>query len=96
MEKIKWTKKSISDLQGIYRFISLDSEKYANRFVDQIISRVDQLRDFPLSGRIVPEMNNPNIRELIYGNYRIFYKTNLTNVTIIRIHHSSRHVNEMR
>jgi hypothetical protein len=44
------------------------------RFVIKLIDRVDQLIEFPESGREVPEKNNPEIRELIEGNYRIFYR----------------------
>jgi plasmid stabilization system protein ParE len=62
----------LKDLKAINDFISLDSKFYAARFINRLIQRVDQLVLFPDSGRIVPEKNNPEIRELIEGNYRIF------------------------
>jgi hypothetical protein len=46
----------------------LDSKFYAARFINKLIQRVDQLVLFLESGRIVPEKNNPEIRELIEGN----------------------------
>ncbi len=46
----------------------------------------------PLSGRIVPEKEDPNIRELIEGNYRIFYRVTRNNITILRIHNSARNL----
>ena len=64
MEQIKWTTKSLKDLKAINDFISLDSKFYAARFINRLIQRVDQLVLFPDSGRIVPEKNNPEIREL--------------------------------
>jgi addiction module RelE/StbE family toxin len=76
MAEIIWTKWAIKDLKSIFEFVSIDSKFYAVRFIDSIISRVDQLSKYPLSGRIVPEKNNPIIRELINGNYRIIYKIN--------------------
>lgn len=72
MAKISWTKWSLKDLRLIYDYISIDSPFYAERFISKIISRVDQLENMPLSGRIVPEKDDPSIRELIEGNYRIF------------------------
>jgi len=60
---------------------------YADRFTDNLVSRVDQLIDYPNSGRVVPEKEDSSIRELIEGNYRIFYKIN-----ILRIHHASRNI----
>ena len=74
MAQISWTKKSLKDLRAINDYISLDSEFYAARFVSKLIGRVDQLIEFPESGRIVPEKNEPEIQELIEGNYRIFYR----------------------
>ncbi len=68
MAPIRWTKKSLKDLKAINDYIARDSTFYAERFINKLIQRVDQLE----SGRIVPEKNSSNIRELIEGNYRIF------------------------
>lgn len=76
MAKISWTKWSLKDLRLIYNYISVDSPFYAKRFISKIILRVEQLETMPLSGSIVPEKEDPTIRELIEGNYRIFYKVN--------------------
>jgi toxin ParE1/3/4 len=92
MAKISWTKWSIKDLRLIYDYISTDSPYYAHRFISQIILRVEQLESMPLSGRIVPEKDDPTIRELIEGNYRIFYKVNRNNISILRIHNSARNI----
>lgn len=92
MAKISWTKWSLKDLRLIYDYISIDSSFYAERFISKIISRVDQLENMPFSGRVVPEKDDPSIRELIEGNYRIFYKINKTNISILRIHNSAREI----
>ncbi len=92
MAQIDWTKKSVKDLKAINDYISLDSTFYAARFISKIIKRVEQLIDFPESGRVVPEKNIPEIRELIEGNYRIFYKLKKEKVTILRIHNASRKI----
>ncbi|MCA6435855.1 MAG: type II toxin-antitoxin system RelE/ParE family toxin [Bacteroidota bacterium] len=89
MAKINWTKKSVKDLKAINDYISLDSNFYAARFITKLIKRVDQLIDFPESGRVVPEKNIKEIRELIEGNYRIFYRLSNGNVTILRIHNAA-------
>lgn len=92
MAQINWTKKSLKDLKAINDYISLDSAFYARRFVAKLISRVDQLIEFPESGRIVPEKNDPEIRELIEGNYRIFYRLQMEKITVLRIHNSARKI----
>ena len=92
MAQIRWNKSSVRDLKNIFDFIAIDSRLYAFRFVSRIIESVEQLSEFPKSGRIVPEKNDPAIREVIVGNYRVFYHFNKDTVTILRIHHSARNV----
>lgn len=92
MEQIAWTKKSLKDLKAINDYISLDSVFYATRFINKLITRVDQLIEFPESGRVIPEKSDPEIRELIEGNYRIFYRLQKEKITILRIHNSARKI----
>ena len=92
MAQISWTKKSLKDLRAINDYISLDSSFYAARFISKLISRVDQLVEFPESGQMVPEKNVHEIRELIEGNYRIFYRLQKEKITIIRIHNAARRI----
>ena len=92
MAQISWTKKSLKDLRAINDYISLDSSFYAARFISKLISRVDQLVEFPESGRMVPEKNVHEIRELIEGNYRIFYRLQKEKITILRIHNAARRI----
>ena len=90
MVKIIWTEFAVDDLRSIHSFISKDSKKYADRFIDKLIARTDQLEKNPNSGRIVPEFNVETVRELIEGNYRIIYTVDQEFVAIVRIHHSAR------
>ena len=92
MVQISWTKKSLKDLKAINDYISLDSTFYAKRFISKLIHRVDQLLEFPESGRVVPEKSEPGIRELIEGNYRIFYRLQKEKITILRIHNAARKI----
>ncbi len=89
MVKVIWTDFAIEDLKSIHEYISKDSLSYANKFIEKVIARVDQLENFPNSGRIVPEFHSELIRELIEGNYRIVYKVNIDHIGIVRIHHSA-------
>lgn len=90
MVKIVWTDLAIEDLRSIHEFITKDSKRYADRYIEKLITRVDQLENFPKSGRVVPEFNSPTIRELIEGNYRIVYKVTTNQVAILRVHHAAR------
>ena len=90
MVEIVWTEVAIDDLRSIHDYVSKDSAIYAERLIEKLIARVEQLNQFPNAGRVVPEFDSPVIRELIEGNYRIIYQINSQVVFIIRIHHSAR------
>ncbi len=90
MVKIIWTKRSLNDLESIAEYIAKDSAKYAKITVDGLIKDVMRLSTNPLLGRIVPEVNNDNFRELIKGNYRTIYQYEDAQVNILTIHHSAR------
>ena len=93
MVKITWTKKAVKDLNIIFEYISKDSEFYALNLINNIFRKIDVLQHHPRIGRIIPEKGVETLRELISGNYRIFYKINSPeSVSVLRIHHSSRKV----
>ena len=95
MVKVVWTEFAIEDLKSIHDYISKDSKVYASRFVEKLMSRVDQLETNPKSGRIVPEFNIETLRELIEGNYRIIYKIDSDFIGIVRVHHSARQLRSL-
>ena len=95
MVKVIWTELARSDLKTIYEYISEDSNFYAKRFIEKLLEKVDILENYPNMGRIVPEFENPKIRELIEGNYRIVYRIFIDRIEIIRVHHSSRNLKKL-
>ena len=44
MVNIIWTEYAIEDLRLIHEYISKDSKRFADRLVEKIIERVDQLK----------------------------------------------------
>ncbi len=93
MVDLKWTKQALNDVESIAEYISKDSPYYAKIFSQKIFKSVERLEIFPKSGRIVPEMKNKTIREIIIGNYRIIYKINTDKIEIITVYHSARLLN---
>ena len=55
---------------------------------------VNRLRDFPESGRVVPEIAKPEIREIVRGNYRLIYRCREDRVEILTAFHGARLLNE--
>jgi len=91
MVQIKWTFQAKDDLKTIAEYIKLDSIRYAKLQVIKIKTRTYILKSHPQAGRVVPEIDLEEIRELIEGNYRIIYKVvSNSTVDILTIHHSAR------
>lgn len=90
MVEIKWTDNALKELDNIANFISKDSPKYAQILIKQIYEMISHLEQFPKFGRKVPEYNNPNLREILYKNYRIIYLIKQKHIEIISIIHGSR------
>jgi len=91
MVDVRWTDQSLEDIENIAEFIAKDSQKYARIQVQRFFERTEILLTHPKSGRVVPEINDEAIRELIQGNYRIIYRiVSRNHIDIITIHHSRR------
>jgi plasmid stabilization system protein ParE len=63
--ELTWSPQAVRDLEGIRAYIALDSPQYADLTVRRIVAAVERLQQFPESGRIVPERNTPDIREVM-------------------------------
>lgn len=73
--RLTWSQEACENLADIEDFIARDSHERAVRFVDTLIDHAEgNLPANPRSGRVVPEVGNPEIRELIYRGYRIVYR----------------------
>lgn len=90
MAEVKWTLQASQDLELIANFIAKDSSQYASLFVVDIFHATDRLAQFPESGRIVPELNDPNVRELLLGNYRLVYRLKAKCVELLTLYHAAR------
>ncbi|MBM2813886.1 MAG: addiction module toxin, RelE/StbE family [Ignavibacteria bacterium] len=89
-EQIRWSPKAAVHLESVFTFIAKESPLYASITIQKILSLIENLSVFPESGRIVPEYNNPAIRELIYKSYRIVYRIKDNVVEIAAISHAAR------
>lgn len=72
--KLIWTRESLENIIEIENYISQDNPSKAVEFTDLLIEKCEYLIDNPEIGRIVPELSDPQIRELIVKNYRIVYR----------------------
>lgn len=89
MARLAWSSEARDDLGRIRRYIARDSPHLAANFAQRVIERTRQIVDFPESGRVVPELDSPHIREVLIGSYRVIYLLRSTGPKIILVHHGA-------
>ena len=90
MAQVRWTLQAVDDLEAVCLFIARDAPQLAAIFAKRALRSTERIAAFPNSGRIVPEVNDPNLREIILGNYRLIYRVVQDAVQIITVHHGAR------
>jgi plasmid stabilization system protein ParE len=86
--KIIWSPVAIDRASEIAQYIASDNPTAATKWVERVFAKVKTLSSLPEAGRKVPEVNSNEIRELIFGNYRIIYRIEQPNISILTIRHS--------
>ncbi len=85
--RVHWTNTAIAHLLAIYEHLARDSPLYARRIVDRLIRRSEEVAEFPLSGRMVPEYETQDIREVIERPYRIIYRATAERIDVLAVVH---------
>ena len=65
MAELRWTPQAADDLEAITDFIAADSPHYASLFALDVLAAVERLQVFPRSGRVVPEVQATDVREIV-------------------------------
>jgi plasmid stabilization system protein ParE len=89
-KEVIWTVSAFKDLQSIYNFIAEDSPYYAMTLYEDVMDKAQTLKHFPHRGRVVPELDDPNMWEFFLHRYRLIYQIRDNNVIITTIMHGSR------
>ena len=85
--KIIWSPLAVEKISEIAEYISRDDPIAATNWVNSIFNRARQIKSFPEIGRSVPEIRRSEIRELVYGNYRIIYRLETEQISILTVRH---------
>jgi len=89
--QISFAASAMKDLEDIEAYYSDEGVPDAGkRLATEIISKVERLQTHPLSGRVVPEFDVEQLREIIYPPFRIVYRYDKSKVRVVRIWRSER------
>lgn len=83
--KIVWSRGAQANLQEIGDYIAQDSPTRALSYLNTLIETAEKVLRFPRAGRIVPEAELDELREVIYENYRVFYLIQDSQVLILAV-----------
>ncbi len=92
MAQVRLTEQAQSELDAIVAYYErVGAAEFAEVFEERVIEKIRPLERFPRMGRVVPEIKDDAIREVIYRQYRIVYVVDADDeeVEVLTIFHSS-------
>jgi len=88
--KVIWSPLAIDRAVEQAHVIAQDKPGAAARWLDGVFDATESLADLPKLGRMVPELKKEDHRELSYGSYRIIYRIDAKQISILTVRHSRR------
>ena len=94
--RVVWTDAALSALEDVLDYIGADSPPSARHVGEQAIAAADSLATLSERGRVVPEVGDPNVREIFVFRYRLMYELAPTEVRILAFVHGARDIGRLR
>ena len=92
--KVVVTERAYEALAAIEDYVARDNPAAAVALVDRLLARARVLAQHPAIGRVVPEIANPDVRELVERGYRIVYRTRPGLVEVLTVFEGHRLLTE--
>ena len=83
--RVELSPQALLDLEDISDFIARDSPRAALQWVDRLVARAKRVGQHARSGRIVPEIDDPDVREVFLKTYRIIYRVEPRRVLVLTV-----------
>ena len=87
---VRWAGRAKSDLRTAVEYIKKQSPASAAGFLHQALETVRSLATLSERGHAVPELDDPDVRQLLVGRYRVLYEVQGETVWVMRIIHGNR------
>jgi len=89
-KKVIWTNQAYSTLDEAVAYVAQASLSAAQQLLESALDKAESLAVFDERGRIVPELQQPNVRELLVQRYRLIYEVFDTKIEILAFIHGAR------
>lgn len=91
--ELRLAQSALDDLRDLQRYYMDEGvPDIGSRFVKDIVGAVERLRDHPDSGRMVPEFEQEQIREILFPPYRVVYLREQSAISVIRVWREERNL----
>lgn len=87
---VVWSSRARSDSRLAVEYLRKDSPAAARSFASALVAAARSLSELSERGRIVPELDDPQVRELLLARYRLVYEVLPDRVAVLRVIHASR------
>jgi plasmid stabilization system protein ParE len=87
---VTWTEGAADEFDAAASYIAQASRVYASSFAHEIRLASESLREFAERGRLVPEVEDPTVREIFVRKYRMVYRVVGDRVWILALIHGHR------
>ncbi|MBV8859412.1 MAG: type II toxin-antitoxin system RelE/ParE family toxin [Acidobacteria bacterium] len=88
--RVLWTEAALKQLEAICDYHAQTSPEYSRRIAERLVNRSEQIAAFPHSGRMVPEYEIDEVRQVLESPYRLIYLIKEAQVEILAVIHTSR------
>jgi toxin ParE1/3/4 len=83
--RVEWSARAVQDLNAIFDYIALDNPVAALQWVHRLQARARLAGVAPLAGRVVPELERDDVREVFLHSYRIVYRVLSDEVHVLTV-----------
>jgi toxin ParE1/3/4 len=83
--RVEFSPRADADLADIAQYIAADSPAAAESFVNRLVDRAVAIGKAPRGGRVVPELGDPSVRQVLLQRYRIIYHLEADRVLVVAI-----------
>jgi addiction module RelE/StbE family toxin len=87
--RVSWTPEALRNLDTIGDYLRTVAPDVADRIVVSLVESMDAVMDFPRLGRMVPEFELDDLREVIVDDYRVVYELRGDTAWVVTVLHGA-------
>lgn len=88
--RVIWAPRAVSRAAEIVDYIAADQPSAARRWVRELFAKTAAIRQQPRRGRKVPELDRDEVREILFGEYRVIYRLDPKRIVVLTVRHGRR------